>query len=110
MARKPSTKSKPKSPADAPASSAPETKTEHVESPLGAREHLFRVAKGVAKLGGRADAREQELWAIVEDQFIPAHDRILNRYNRRADEMLCQLLERDERFIEAAALARGEAF
>jgi hypothetical protein len=109
MTEAPSSKPKRKSAAGkkAPATSSD---PEHIESPLGAREHLFRIAKGVAKVGGFPSAPDRELYAIVEEQFIAPHLRVLNRYNRQADEMLCQMLERDERFQEAVAMAKGEVF
>lgn len=107
MARKPSTKSKAKSaepPPDLPADEG------HVESPLGAREHLFRVARVLAKQHGFEDVRDPELYALVEEQFIPASQRIINRYNRNADSMLCAKLENDSEFKEAVAVAKGEVF
>lgn len=46
----------------------------------------------------------------MDEQFILPHDRVLNRYNRQANEMMCQAVENDERFREAVAVAKGEVF
>jgi hypothetical protein len=73
------------------------------------KDHIFAVAQAIARAKG-FDPRDAELWAIVEEQFVHPHQRTLNRYNRKADEMLCQTLERDERFQEAVTVAKGGAF
>ncbi len=53
---------------------------------------------------------EREMWSLVEEQFIPPQNRAQARYHRKADEMLCQKLENDERFKEAVAIAKGDVF
>lgn len=61
-------------------------------------------------MSGYPAVPDQELYAIVEEQFISPQLVVINRYNRKADEMLCQLLERDARFKEAVAVAKGNVF
>jgi hypothetical protein len=106
------TTSKPNSKKAAPKSKAPAAEPEHVDSPLTAKEHLFRIAYQLSRMHGFTDedAPDRELWALVEEQFILPQNRAVNRYHRRANEMLCQKLENDERFREAVAVAKGGVF
>lgn len=115
MAKKPQTsspKSKPKSRAGAKSSTATEavsvTET-HIESPLTARERVFSIACLIVE-EAKIDPDNREIWAIVEEQFIHPDARTHNRYLRKADEMLCQRLERDPRFQEAVAIAKGQVW
>lgn len=107
MARKAAPKkAKPKiASAIAPSEPAP-------DQPLTAREHLYRIAYQMARMHGFTveDAPDREIWALVDEQFILPQARALSRHHRKANEMLCQALENDERFKEAVEVAKGGVF
>lgn len=92
--------------APAPAELPP---AEHIPSPLNAREQLFSIAALIAEEND-FEHKPAELWAVVEEQFIPLHQRVINRFHRNADSMLYSKLENDRRFQEAVKVAKGEVF
>lgn len=77
---------------------------------MGARDRVFSVACLILMEAGVEAVNQPEVWAIIEEQFITPEARTRNRYMRKADEMLCQRLERDKRFQDAIAIAKGEVF
>ncbi len=108
MAKKPSaprgaSKSKP---AAQPITSPPDG---YIETPLTAKDRLFNIASIIAREQG-FKVREQELWAFVEEQFMPPAQVEINRLNRNADQMLVQMLARDLRMQEALLIAKGQVF
>lgn len=80
------------------------------QPPLSAREHLFRIVHSLARIKGFAGVKDAELYAFVEEQFMPPAARARARYHRSANEMLCQALENDERFKDAMEIAKGKVW
>lgn len=76
---------------------------------VSVRDRLIEIVRSLAKLGN-FDVTDAEINSIVDEQFIHPTARATARYHRRADEMFCQYIERDARFLEAVAIATGEVF
>ncbi len=73
---------------------------------LPVRDRLFEIAKAIASEKS-FEPKEAELRALVDEQFIGVNERATARWHRKADEMLTQGIESDERFKEAVDLAKG---
>lgn len=79
------------------------------EAPLTVKDRLFAVVRSIAAARG-IETRDPEVWALVEEQFIGPHERMLQRYHRNADENLCHAVENDPSFKEALEIAKGGVF
>ena len=77
---------------------------------LTALDHALRI---VGERNAEPDdthlSEMEEAALIVEEQWLPPEKRAFNRWQRKANEDLCQAIERDERFIAAMKKAKHES-
>ena len=76
---------------------------------MSVRDRLFAISRSIANVLD-LEATDQELLAIVDEQFVSPTARAQARYHRRANETVCQRIETDQRFIDAVEVAKGGVF